>query len=297
MKDFTDADIDAMVAEVQEQLLTPLIKSAQDDLAKSAKEKDMEKSAEPMAKEASDEASPKADSAPPSDGPSPDSPAPSPEAPSASPDEASAAPSPSPEGDPAAPGQDDASLEEQYGQLSDEDLQLHLQALKSVLMGRMGGPDAGAGLSASPSPDASAAAPPVADPAMSAAAAPPMAQKSQAMPPMMGKSEASVEKEELKKAQAEIAELKGDLNKVMDVIENYLNKPQRKVITTNAEFMAKSEMERPVQRKLSRKEVMVQLNKITREPSLKKSERESIDRYVLFNDEASLKEIEHLLKF
>lgn len=181
--------------------------------------------------------------------------------------------------------QDEQSLEQAYGQLSDEDLRAHYEALKGVLMQRMsaqqGGDQMGAP-AASPSPASPA---PAASPSPSAQ--PQMA--------MSMKSEAQVDAAPLSKAAEEkVANLEAQFASVTKLLEMMLTQPAQKAVTTMAEYVAKSELEKPKAKNYSRKEVIEQLSKAAKDPSLKRMDRDQIDRYVLEGD--NFKDIQHLLK-
>ncbi len=232
---------------------------------------------------------------------------------SASPDAPSAAPA-DPSADPAAMGADQmgggdplGELKQAYAALPDQELQMHFEALKDAVMSRMGG-DQQAGGSPVGAPDPSAmggapaGAPPMADmsppppaspppsPSPSASAGgppPPPAQKAQ--PAMgMGKSD------ELSKAQDEkIANLERSLEGVTSLLESILTKPVQKSVTSMAEFMAKSEAEKPVAAKLSKSELLKKAADKAKMPDLKKSDRDVINRYVLSGE--GLADLEKLL--
>lgn len=177
--------------------------------------------------------------------------------------------------------QDEQSLEQAYGQLSDEDLKSHYEALKGVLMQRMqaqqGADQAAPPAPASPSP-APAASP---SPAPAASASPGMALAEKSM--------------ELSKAADEkVVALETQLASVTKLLEMMLTQPAQKAVTTMAEYVAKSELEKPAPKKFTKAEAVAQLSKAARDPSLKRLDRDSIDRYVLIGD--NFKDIEHLLK-
>ncbi len=285
----------------------------------------MMKEESPMAKEADDEA-PKADASPAaSDGASDSSSASAPAA-SASPD-APAGEASAPAADPAAadgmdPSMDPAAaagasdpgadLQQAYGQLPDEDLKAHFEAIKTVIMSRMGGQDAGmdpAAAGAGAPPVAAPADPMGAPPAAAAAAAPdmsaggppppPVAAKAAptmsaapAMPPVMGKSEVA-QGEELAKTEERLQKQIAGLTQVIET----LLVPQRKSVTSMAQFLAKSESERAEAPKLNAAQVRAKLTRASLSPTLEKSDRDLINRYILEGSQAvQLEEIEHLLK-
>lgn len=206
--------------------------------------------------------------------------------PSASPaPDASASPTPDESApmDPGAQGQDPAmaggeggiDLVSAYKQLDDETLKAHYDALKTVLMERMG-----AGQQ-DPSAQAQPAAPaPAPDMGMGAAPSP---SPSPAAPAMAMKSE------ELSKAEAENAELKKAVSGITEVISKLLSQPKPRAITSQDQ-LAKSEVV------LTKDQVEKKLLAKATETDLKKSDRELLLRYFTPNSKMNLSEVEHLLK-
>jgi hypothetical protein len=259
---------------------------------------------------------------PPADASASAAPSPSP-APAAGPD-AGASPSADPAmGSPDQMGGGDqlSQLKQAYSALPDPELQMHFEALKDAVMARMGDqsqmgassvaapdasamgsaqagpamPDMAASSSAAPAPDASASMPP-----------PPPAQK--AMPPMAGapmgkaapspnmivKSEKTAEEQALSKAAEErIAGLEKSLEGVTNLLESILTKPVQKSVTSMVEFMAKSDAEKAAPVKLSKAELMKKVAEKAKQPDLKKSDRDVINRYVLSGE--GLADLEKLL--
>lgn len=311
MKEYTPEQIDSLIAELQAELPEILKSEAAEELAKakieSAKEggngtvpvkgkmakkadkeeesssessksekseSDMVKEESPVAAEATDEASAKA----------PEGSAPS-EAP------ADAAPEAAPEGAPEEAHGSEMSLEQAYGSLSDEDLQAHYEALKAVIMAKMPQGDAGA----PPAEASSAGAVPPA-PEASAAPAMPGAPEGSAPPqdPAITHKSEKDSLEALSKAEDEIKGLKNQVEGITGLLEKMLAKPTQKAVTSMAEFLAKSEMEKPVTPKLSRNQVTVKLGEAAQRTDLKKSDRELINRYFM-NGDVDYKSIQHLL--
>jgi hypothetical protein len=185
--------------------------------------------------------------------------------------DAMAAPAPAPE-----QGAGDAqSLEQAYCQLSDQDLQVHYEALKQALMQRMGGPaqDPGMGGMGQPSPEA--------------APAPAPEQKALTM------SEKSTQ-DALAKSEEKYQQLEKAFADLVQVVELSLQ-PRRKAVTTMQEYVAKTEADRPSERKLTKSEVKDKLALKARDPKLAKSDADLITRFYL-NGDVKLTEIEHLLK-
>jgi hypothetical protein len=276
----------------------------------------------PVAKDASDEsAPPKKDDA----SPSPDSGSAPPDA-SASPSpDASASPPPDapPDAPPAGPGAegapqgdpamdagmgDDQALVQAYGQLDDNALKAHYTAFMQVVMQRMSQGSQGAGAPGGmPGADPMAAggppagAPPALPPADPSAAGgvPPPAMKaapSMAPPPQpMMRSEASGKEESLNKAEVKIGNLEKQVEGLTQLLESMLTKPERKAVTSMAEYIAKSEGDKPSQKKLSGNDIRTKLGQVAKSPDLKKSDQDLITRYFL-DGNVSVNEIEHLLK-
>lgn len=181
--------------------------------------------------------------------------------------------------------QDEQSLEQAYGQLSDEDLKAHYDALKGVLMQRMQAQQ-GADQAAPPAPAPAPAAPPSPSPAPAAPV------NKGVISTGMALAEKSMELS--KAADEKVVALETQLASVTKLLEMMLTQPAQKAVTTMAEYVAKSELEKPAPKKYTKVEAVAQLSKAARDPSLKRLDRDSIDRYVLVGD--NFKDIEHLLK-
>ena len=353
-KVYTDEEIDGLVKEVQDTILTPLFKAAEEELSKSEHGKKMESPKEggnasepeggskagdggngprsevysdkgksaapeskadgegdrsaayakpgksgkggekpsfakdepPVAAEASDE-KPEA--------PAEDKPAESPEAPAAD-----------PAVDPAQEQGGEMDLVQAYSQLDEQALQAHWEALKQVMMQHMGGGDsANAGPVQPPAEGAPPAAPPGMEQAPPSPGAPPMGppDASKAMgpsgmpkPPMpMMRSESPVKEEALSKAEAKIDSLEKQLEGLTGLIETMLTRPQRKAVTSMAEFVAKSEGDKASAPKLTKSEIRSKLDTASKKPDLKKSDQDLIVKYFL-DGNVKLEEIQHLLK-
>lgn len=252
-----------------------------------------------------------------------------PEAPSAGGEAPPAAPSPegaapSPEAAPADPAADagpvdPAALEQEYAKLPPEELKAHYLAAKAALFAVMGagGPDAGGapgapGAGAPPAgPDAGAAmAPPDAGaapmgPPGAAPAAPPMAPPSAGpgpdeMPPPAMKAEVKVsqagnggQKAAVAKSEDKVAELEATVEKLVKSLQKIVGQPMQKAVT-GENYVPKTGDEPAPAKKLSKAEVNAKLNEATRNPSLKKSDRDLVNRY--YEGEVSIDAIEHLLK-
>lgn len=326
MKQYNEEDIDALIEEVKATFTQPLIKAAQEELLakaeagkrvesakeggngtepakgpavesdKGARSDAMMKTDPALSKEGSDPSA-----APKPEGSSSEAPADAASAPSDAPSE-DAAPEPG-GGDehPEAQAGSEKTLEQAYGELSDEDLQAHYEALKAVVMSRMqsGAPGAAPADAGSPPPPAPApaagapdmGAPPPAGPDMGKAAMPPPPPPA-GMPAM--KSETS-KAEELNKA--EINDLKKQVEGLTNLLETMLTKPVRKSVTTMAQYMAKSELEKPVTAQPTVQEIKTKLGKAAQTATLAKSDRDLINRYFLDGPKSvKFEEIEHLLK-
>ena len=302
---FQQDEIDALVKDIKEQLFSPLFQEAEKELAKAevSKGKDVSsigkqsgelnsgnatepqgakamKAEVPVAKAGEEpEASPQAKEA------SAEASAPG-EAPESAPAE-SASPEAAPQGDPAAEaGAGDPSggqdLVAAYSQLDDASLQAHWQALKQVLMTKMGaGQDAA---QAAPPP----AAPPAPEASMSAPPAPPAGPPPGAGAPMMRSERVE---EDLKKAEQRVETLE---KQFVQLLEKLL-KPERKAVTSMVEYVAKTEPEKKEAPVLTKDQVKAKLQKASRNPQLKKSDGDLIVRYFL-NQDVKLEELDHLLK-
>jgi hypothetical protein len=324
MKIYTDKEIDDLVKEVRDEILGPIFKEAQEQLAKSehvaqaakeggngtqpvvasmAKEEgSMSESSSEVKKEessmAKDEFSPAGKEASDEKSPSPAVPEGSSESSSSSSsDGAPKAPDAAPQEDPAMEDAhvDSAQLAEAYGALDDDALQAHFEALKQVLTQRMGaGQDPAAGPPdqgmAPPDMGAAPGVPP--PPAPAEKAMPVMAPAAVKPPQAMMRSEAPTKEEALNKAEVET--LKSQVAGLTQVLETLLLKPQRKAVTSMAEFVAKSEADVP-KKTLSKSEIRQKLEAASKDEKLAKSDKELICRYFLNND-VKVSELTHLLK-
>lgn len=171
-------------------------------------------------------------------------------------------------------------IHEAYGQLDDESLKMHYEALKAVLMERMGGggdQEAKDQSAAPPAPADQSAAPAMGE-------APPAAQ-----PPAMGKAEESATA--LSKAEEQIAKLTKSVEEMAGMMLKLASQPRPKAITEMAE-LSKTEMSP----KLNKEQVDAKLFAKAKEQNLAKSDRALIVRYFTPNNRVKLEEIEHLLK-
>ncbi len=281
----------------------------------------------PAAEPADDEGGDDSSGGPPPDASSPPAASPSPSAASPSPaPDASASPAgavdpaaaAAPQ-DPAMGGDQGGQLEQAYSALSDDELRAHMQALTAAAMSRMGAqqdPMMGAGspppaadpMSASPAPAAGPDMPGMAPPA-DAAMPPPPAPAQKAMPAPMAppmqkvapaagmpvvKSEKAQKEESLAKAEDRIQGLEKTLEGVTSLLEAILTKPVQKSVTSMAEYIAKSESDKPLAKKMSRNELIKAATEKSKQPDLKKSDRDVINRFVLSGE--GLAELEKLLK-
>jgi hypothetical protein len=279
---FSDQEIDALLASVEDAMAQadklaksmpgahPQVAPAKPMMAPKPVMGTAAPMAAPMKKEGEDEQA------------APDAVAPEAAAPEAAPA------APAPDAAPDAPQGDDqlqADAQDQ-GEISDEELQqiyasmdpAELQRHCAIIQSLMGQSDA--------APEAAPAAPEAA-PAPEAPAASPDAMKAEgcADDEEMGKSEG------FKKLKAENDALKKSLDKVVAAMGNAF-KPTRKAVT-NIEYISKSEQATD-DKPLVKSEVIAQLNKITASPSLSKSERISINDFILTG--GSQKEVKNILK-
>lgn len=240
------------------------------------------------------EAAPSAEGAPPAGEPGMEGAAPGAEGGMGAPEGAA----PGAEGDPAAAGgagMDPQALEAEYAQLPLEELKAHYLAAKAALFAAMqgGGADAGAGAppagpEAGAPPGAGAPAPSPAPSPSASAGAPPMAMSE-------GKAVAGVSQsgnggQVTKKSEAQL--LQEQVDALTKIVSAFVNKPMQKAVT-GANYVAKSEGE-PVRKSLSNAEVTAKLSELTRNPDLKKSDRDAINRY--YEGAVKIDAIEHLLK-
>lgn len=100
----------------------------------------------------------------------------------------------------------------------------------------------------------------------------------------LGKSEGGLSKSE----REELTELKGTVAGLLDL----LSKPMRKAVTS-VDYVPRAEVQEK-RKNLSKAEVTAKLSEVTRDPSLKKSDRALVNDY--FDGKIDLGQIEHLLK-
>ncbi len=290
---------------------------------------DSEPKAEPADDEGGSDSAP-SPSGPPADASSPPAGAsPSPDASAAPAPDASASPAGAVDPaaaagpqDPAMGGDQGGQLEQAYAALSDDELRAHMQALTATAMTRMGAqqdPMAGGMGAGSPppaadpmgaagappaGPDMPAMAPPAGPDASASMSPPPPAQKAMPAPmapPMMKAApspgmivKSAQEQETLRKAEDRIQGLEKTLEGVTSLLEAILTKPVQKSVTSMAEYIAKSESDKPAARRLSRTELMKAATEKSKQPDLTKSDRDVINRFVLSGE--GLAELEKLLK-
>ena len=175
-------------------------------------------------------------------------------------------------------------LAEAYSELSDEDLHAHWEALKAVMMGRMGA-DEGVDQAPNPPPSMGVAQP----------------MSTQGVPPPSGKAMTMSEKDEagekLAKAEEKIDELSKTVDKMSKLFEKMLSRPQPKAFSSLAEYqvVAKTEEEKAApMASMTRGQIVAKLKEVTSKPELKKSDRDLVDGFLLFG--AKPETIEHLLK-
>jgi hypothetical protein len=161
-----------------------------------------------------------------------------------------------------------------YESLDDEGLKLHYEALKAVLMERMGG---GQGAEQAPEQAAPEQTPP------------PEAAPQQSAPPQ---SAPAMKSEELSKAEAKIEELSKSLTEVLDMVTKLASQPRPKAITEISQ-LSKSEV---AQDKLTKDQVESKLLQKAKDQALMKSDRALIVRYFTPNNTVKFEEIAHLLK-
>ena len=167
-----------------------------------------------------------------------------------------------------------AELQAEYDKLSDEELAMHVMAAKAAASAR----------NAAAAPVAPA---PMAPPAPANPMPPEMALKTE-----IKKSESDLKIEALEQA---LAEAKANVEKQTKAIEDlveYVSKPVRKSLKYITEIEAPV-VEKPVS-ELSKSEITEKLNRVSRDPSLKKSDRELINGF--YSGEVKVDALAHLLK-
>jgi hypothetical protein len=297
---YSAAELAALILETQGSI-RELLKS--EDAALLSKADDDSKGDEPK----EESAPPEASSAPAEESAPAEAPAPAPEA-SAAPPAASASPEApaAPPGDAApmdpaqASGQPAAAapgfveaLKAAYAQLAeqeggDEVLKSHWMALKEVIAARMAAsaPPAAPGadpMAASPAPAAPAGADPMAAsaPAAPAPASPPMVSSAPVPPPDMAMKSEKALLEKLAKSEAQIAELQKTMESVQRGFEVFTRKPVQTAIRgKDLTTLAKSEESPKVNvSELSKTELHKKLGEITKNPDMRKSERQLVNSY------------------
>lgn len=286
--EYSDEEIQKMVQEVREAILGPVTSLAKSETSLNKEESDPSPSSkENSAPAESSSSAPAGDSGPPSDpGATPPG-----DAPGSSPED--------PGQDPAMGGEMDiAQLQQAYAGLSDEELHMHFEALKGEMFNRMGQgqgdgmPPGDPGMGAPPpdvAPPGGAGAPPPADPN-------PPAMVPNGSPDTM-KSEKELKLEELTKSQED---LQKTVAKMTDLLTEMLVRPQRKTITSMADYTALNKTEGST-KKPDAKEIKAKLAKVVEKHDLSKSDRELITRATLNGvdrggNSVKFEEIEHLIK-
>jgi uncharacterized protein YcbK (DUF882 family) len=225
-------------------------------------------------------------------------------APASPPVDASASPAADPV---AAPVDSAETLAADYGSLSPEDFQMHLQAMKmaasqkgmdlaSMLAPAVASPAPVSPVAASPAPaspmDASAA---LASPAASASPAPVSPVAASPDPLAALKSEHEVEMASLRKNQDS---MESQLAAMAETLKKVFAQPLSKAVTSVSElgFIAKPGTvtdDKQPEKTFTQAEILSGLRKAARNSELKKSDRELIDRYV--EKKATFEQIKHLL--
>lgn len=227
----------------------------------------------------------------------------SPEAPPGSPPAEDSVP---PEGDPAgeqAGGPVDfEALKAEYAKLPPEELKMQYMACKEALYEVLGagGGDPAAGASPAPGPGAPGASAPAAPPP-GGPGGPQMALKNELKANggqiKVGKSEADAKFADVKKSldekDAKLVELTKNFESLVGVVDKVLGQPIRRAVT-GVNFVAKTE-DGSTSAPKSKDDITKILTEKSRDPSLKKNDRDAINRY--FNTHCvDVKGIEHLLK-
>lgn len=206
-----------------------------------------------------------------------------------------------PEGEPM--GAPEETVETFYASLEDDDLRMHWEALKAVIVARsasgdgdaddIGAPqDGGADMSQAPeAAEASMSQPPMEDPTN-----PTMKSEDVDQGEVMTKSEADKLTHKLAKLEKSLDDKNKDYSKLAedfkglaDLVKNTFTTPGQKAIT--AAPLAKSEP--TVSQTLTRSEVKAKLDKVILNPTLTKSERNHITSFYL--NGTNFEQIKHLL--
>ncbi|WNM70326.1 hypothetical protein [Myxococcus phage Mx1] len=286
-KKYTDEEVNLLVADFMSEL---------DGLVKF----EVEKAGVRLAKAEDDEPKPdEGSSAPPPEGSDASASAPAdasiPDGPPPPGDGGSAPADPAMAGDPAAgsaSGDPVEALTQAYAQLSPEELQAHFDALKQVLMAQGGG-GAGPEMSGAPPAAPPGGAPPGAPPGPDAVA-PLAGEGSKPIDPAATMALKSEVEKELKLAKSENEQLKNSLSALTETLEKMMAKPQPKAITAkDVGFLAKSEDPAPQYKKMTKQEVTKKLLTVTRDPELKKSDRDLITNY--YEGKVKVDALAHLL--
>lgn len=268
--DLTDVDIDAILADVQNTLVT-IAKSEKARAEKLAKAVGEDEKSKMDADDAGEAGPPMADDKE--------------DAAEASAPEAED--SASPADDPAAPGDeggqdggsmDPAALQAEYAKLPLDELKMHMEAAQAALAAAMGGGMAAGGPApgpAGPGAGAEASAPPAMKAEMGA---------TQKVDGKVAKSEAEVAS--LKKSLEEQGKM---LERVIGAFEAVVSKPMRKAETMLTPAATASAP------KLSKSEMATKLRSKVRDTSLTKNDRELINDFFL-NGNVDASKLSHLLK-
>lgn len=218
-------------------------------------------------------------------------------APSADPAAASASPAAPAGGDPM------AALSQAYAQLSPEELQMHFEAMKQVLMTQQASAGAApAAPMADPMAGAAGAAPaaPVA-PAPDASAAPaggvaPLAgEGSKPLDPAATMALKSEHEKQMNLVKSERDALESKVEQLTETLGKVLNQPIRKSVT-GKDLIGMLDSEKPAAPSfddMSKAEITKKLLTVARNPELKKADRELINKY--YKGTANVDALAHLL--
>jgi hypothetical protein len=298
---FDEEELLALIEEVVKEDLSSLSKSEEDKEKKGLEKADIkpEEDEDPAAgpeKEAVDSAPP-ASAADPIDASAMDKPdAPSPEqsaediAPHEEPDgdELAAAP----EGDPAMQHTDGEGLKAQYGMLSDDDLDAHIEAAMAVCEARHGAlatePEMSPEMGGAPAP-----ADPMADPMEAQMPVDPMLEQRPVMKSLTDSKVAELTAE-LEKVKVE----SDDKLKALMALVEHATAPMRKSVQylSDLEHVKRpgESSEEKVHLSLSKAQITEKLKAKASDPSLAKSDRALINGY--YSDVVTVEKLEHLLK-
>ena len=99
----------------------------------------------------------------------------------------------------------------------------------------------------------------------------------------------------VKSANDKATKLEGQFEQFVEVMEKYIMAPKQRAVTSMADFMAKSELDKASNqpKPLNKSEIHAKLNKAARNPNTSSDDRDLINRYY---SSGSIKGLEHILQ-